>query len=218
MIGLPQYLILDGVVGQRGNPTPIATWTLISMAASPSEVEIGDTQAITLTWIQTSDPDNQALDNGIGALATNLRQYITPPISVETTFELTADKDIYTGAVQATAYFRRKRYWFASSDPDIGNADFVFADLPVGFSQEFLTSRAATKNFNCSGGKYFYYMYPASFGVGSPHYTFNGFPGVLLPANVRTVNFTNESGDIASYIVLRSDALQNSAFIDIAFQ
>ena len=61
-------------------------------------------------------------------------------------------------------------------------------------------------------------MYPAEYGVASgAQLIFNSFSVELDPANIRTVNFTNQSGYTSSYIVLRSDNLLNSDDIFVNF-
>lgn len=214
MINLPKYLLLDGTIGKKGGGDTFIT----SFSATPSQAEIGSVQSVNLSWVMGINPDTQSINQGIGSLAPTVRVYNgIAGITANKTWTLTVVKDSVPHIKTATISFLRKRYWFADSDPNIGNIDFDFAGLPVGFSQEFLTARATTKVFDCSGGKYFYYMYPASFGVADQQFVFGGFPYAVNPANIRTINFTNESGDLTSYIVLRSDNILNSSAISVAF-
>lgn len=215
MISLPKYLLMDLIIGKKtggGSPPP---WQISSFTASPNQLEVGQSQAITLNWAMSSDPVSQSINNGVGSLAVNLRTVLSPVISTSTTFTLSAVKDAIPYSANATVNFLRKRYWFVYAS-DV--TPLTYETLPAGFSQEFATARTATKVFNCSGGKYFYYMYPASLGLGSPQLIFNGFPVELDPVNIRSINFTNQSGDTSQYYLLRSDNILNSANISVAFQ
>lgn len=215
MIGIGKYLLLDGVVGKKGGGD---TFFITSFTASPAQAEVGSTQSVNLAWVMGINPDTQSINQGIGSLAPTVRNYNgIAGVTTNKTWTLTAIKDSVPYVKTATISFLRKRYWFASADPNIGNTNFNFADLPVGFSQEFLQTRAATKVFDCSGGKYFYYMYPASFGVGDQQFIFSGLTYALNQANIRTITFINESGNSTSYIVLRSDNILFSSSISINF-
>ena len=217
MIRFPKYLFWDALIGIKtggGGPPPVV-WQINSFSATPNVIEAGTSQTVTLNWTMSSDPDSQSINQGIGAVAANLRTRVSGTISATTTFTLSASKDSNPYSANTTVNFQRKRYWFTSAS-DL--TPLTYGTLPVGFSQEFATSKASTKVFDCTGGKYFYYMYPASFGLATPQLIFNGFPVELDPANIRLINFTNESGDTAQYYLLRSDNILNSAGISIAFQ
>jgi hypothetical protein len=217
MIGTPPYLLLDAIIGKKGaggGPPPPPSWQIASFSATPNVIEVGTTQTVTLNWTMTNDPDSQSIDNGIGSLLVDVRQRVSGSISGNTTFNLSATKTTPYSA-STTVFFQRKRYWFTSAS-DV--TPLTYGTLPVGFSQEFATSKTATKVFDCTGGKYFYYLYPFSFGLATPQLIFNGFPVELDPSNIRLINFTNESGATAQYYLLRSDNVLNSAGISIAFQ
>lgn len=51
-----------------------------------------------------------------------------------------------------------KRFWGASASTSLGDAEILT------MSQEIATSRVKTVTYDCSGGKYFYFAYPTSFG------------------------------------------------------
>ena len=221
MIRLPKYLFFDALIGYKGTggPPPPPPWGISSFTATPNILEEGQSQAITLNWAMTNNPDSQSINNGIGSLGVAVRSTVTPPINTTTTYTLSAVKNSNNYSANTTINFRRKRYWFVSADPNIGNSPFAYGDLPVGFSQEFTTQRAKNNvEFDCNGGRYFYYMYPASYGVAvGAQLIFNSFSVELDPANIRTIDFTNESGNTSSYIVLRSDNLLNSDDIFVNF-
>jgi len=222
MIRLPRYLLLDALIGYKGTgggPPPPPAWNISSFIATPNVIEVGASQTVTLNWIMTNNPDSQSINNGIGSLAVSARSVVTPVLNTTTTYTLSATKSSNPYSANTTINFRKKRYWFVSADPNIGNSAFAYGTLPVGFSEEFTAQRMKNNvEFDCNGGRYFYYMYPAEYGVASgTQLIFNSFSVELDPANIRTVNFTNQSGYTSSYIVLRSDNLLNSDDIFVNF-
>lgn len=220
MIGFPNYLLLDALLGLHGTSSYPPAYVITNFAANPATLEVGSNQAVLLSWTLPSDPDSQSINNGIGSLLVGQRSVMSNPISATTTFIITAVRNLTSYFSNVTVNFQRKRYWFVSADPNIGNAAFAYGDLPVGFQQEFATQRSKDTEivFDCTGGKYFYYMFPAAFGIAPDEdLIHNGWKVKLDPANVRTASFTNQSGDTVNYIVLRSDNLLHGNEIGVKF-
>lgn len=211
-----EAIIFSGENGSGGGvPNIISTFTVSQTTAEVGEI-IAD---LTLNWTYSPnvDPDtSQTINQGVGVIANNLRTANTG--AVDTTvgaskiWTLTTVDQTITYNKQSTISFQRKRYWGVSTDPNIGLAPFAVGDIPT-FSSEFATTRNTSKTFNCTGGRYIYMIYPASFGTNTPEWELNNFPIVLT--NVRTVNFTNASGNTTSYIIQRSDNLLNGSSIPI---
>ena len=222
MIALPQYLLLDALIGKKGGDSQYGpTFEIASLNATPNVIEVGATQAVLLTWVinpSGTDPDSQSINQGIGSISPSLRTVMSNPLSSTFTFVLTVIKNLTAYNKNVVVNFRRKRYWFVSSDPDFGIAPFTYGDLPA-VEQEFATERQkANVTYDCTGGKYIYYMYPAEFGISDEnHLINNGFTVELSPSSIRTVDFTNQPGDTSSYVVLRSDNLLHGNEIMVSF-
>ena len=77
-----------------------------------------------------------------------------------------------------------KRYWGVSSSEDITDAELLAS------SQELSTNKNKSMNYDCTGGKYFYFAYPSSFGdagnITVETMAWNGY--VLVKRNVVNVH------------------------------
>lgn len=211
-----EAIIFNGENGSGGAAYNfINTFTVSQTTAEVGEI-ISD---LTLDWTYNPDEDpdtSQSINQGIGTIANNLRTANTGAVDTtigsNKTWTLTTTHEAVVYVKQTSIAFKRKRYWGVSTDPDIGTTPLAIGDIPT-FSEEFASARQTTKTFNCTGGRYIYILYPASLGVNTPEWELNNFPIVLT--NVRTVDFTNASGDTASYIVQRSDNLLHGSSISI---
>lgn len=103
-------------------------------------------------------------------------------------------------AASASVAFSHKRYWGTSAEADV---DFTK------LSKELSNSKAKTIDFNCSGGKYFYYAYPKALGTTSWKVGGLDFTGYQL--NEKTI--TNDYGLLVTYYVYRSKELQTGSSI-----
>lgn len=103
-------------------------------------------------------------------------------------------------AASASVVFSHKRYWGTSAEEDV--------DITK-LSKELSNSKAKTIDFNCSGGKYFYYAYPKALGATSWKVGGLAFTGYQL--NEKTI--TNDYGLSVTYYVYRSKELQTGSSI-----
>ena len=105
--------------------------------------------------------------------------------------------------------YSNRRYWGASASATLSS------DGVKGLSGTELSNARAKSNvtYDCSGGKYFYYAYPASFG--DAKVTVNGLS--VSDCVVTTVNVVNTNGQTISYKVVRSANLQTGSAITVSF-
>ena len=77
-----------------------------------------------------------------------------------------------------------KRYWGVSSSEELTDAELLT------FSQELASNKNKSLKYDCTGGKYFYFAYPSSFGdannITVESMAWNGF--VLVKRNVVNIN------------------------------
>lgn len=106
-----------------------------------------------------------------------------------------------TTTAQAAVAFSHRRYWGASSNPD--------ADITA-LTTELSNSKAKTINFDCSGGKYFYYAIPKALGTTTWKVGGLAFTGYTLTEKT----ITNEYGLAVTYYVYRSAELQTGSAIN----
>ena len=202
----------NGVDVYIGSSPP--SWNIITFTHNAGTVEKGNIiNNITLSWLFNdgdSDPDNQDINHGIGTLPVGDRTYnYTTPITDNITFTLTAAQTPQNRSKNTTVVFLDSRRWVSNLNPDWGTIDFSSGDLST--SYELASTRQKTVSYDCSGGKYFYYMYPTYMG----HATFKvqGLPNSSIIE--RVCNFTNQYGHTEQYYVYRSEYVQNGTNIEL---
>lgn len=104
-------------------------------------------------------------------------------------------------AATASVAFLHRRFYGTSANPD--------ADITT-LSSELSNSRAKTINFDCSGGKYFYYAYPKTLGTATWKVGGLAFSGYQRTEQT----ITNEYGLPVTYYIYRSTELQTGSAIN----
>ena len=104
-------------------------------------------------------------------------------------------------SASASVAFSHRRYWGSSTEAD--------ADITK-LSTELSNRRDKTIDFNCSGGKYFYYAYPKALGLSSWKVGGLAFTGYELTEKT----ITNEYGLPVEYYIYRSTNLQTGSSIN----
>ena len=104
-------------------------------------------------------------------------------------------------SASASVAFSHRRYWGTSTEADV---DFTK------LTKDLSNSRYKTIDFNCSGGKYFYYAYPKALGIASWKVGGLAFTGYQLTEKT----ITNEYGLPVTYYVYRSTELQTGSAIN----
>lgn len=146
-----------------------------------------------------------------GTLASNKASW-TPSAAIKSNATITV-KVVY-GAQTVTktiSYtFKLKKYWGVSAKATLTNADVL------ALSSGWADSRAmSATSFNCSGGKYPYYVIPASLYPGLEVWV-GGLRNTDLV--VTDMNVTNASGSTDAYKVVRLGNIQTSSDISIQFK
>ena len=106
-----------------------------------------------------------------------------------------------TTSATAAVSFSHRRYWGVSAD--------AAAD-PTTLTSELSNSRAKSIQFNCSGGRYFYYAYPKA--LGNSTWSIGGLSFTGYTRTEQTI--TNEYGLTVEYYVYRSTELQTGSSIN----
>ena len=104
-------------------------------------------------------------------------------------------------AASASVAFSHRRYWGVSTEAD--------ADIST-LTTELSNSKAKTIDFNCSGGKYFYYAYPKV--LGSTAWKVGGLAFTGYQRTEKTI--TNEYGLSVTYYIYRSIEKQTGSAIN----
>jgi hypothetical protein len=173
--------------------------------------EIGIVTAeINLVWSYNKEIVSQSINNGIGILSTLLRSFSHSgqAITGNITYTLTASDGIKTASANATIQFLPKRYW------GVHEADVLTNTQILNMEQEFAANRNQQRIFDCSGGagKYFYIIYPASFGAAN--ITVGGFS--YSGYELETRNVVNAQGYTQQYHIYRSGMKMTGSAIHAA--
>jgi hypothetical protein len=217
MPNTPKYIInpFYGTFDAISEYTVYTPISITSFTSTPSTAEKGATvDDVDLAWALAGPTET---DQTLDSTATG-HEHIAPGIyaSAYTGLGLTAT-NIWTlwvtdgtsiDSATAGVTFYSKRYWAPYSsagpltDPEILN--------PALFSGEYATSRISTKVYDCTGGKYIWYLYPATFGTG----TF-WVAGLQVTFDLTVQNHINASGYTASYNMYRSHYIQNGDALSV---
>ena len=157
---------LDKVLYPYQNPA----FTSFYLSGVPTTYELGDTMDggnVTFIWA-TSNSENVKVDtvncNGVTGLANNgssvqmLPSVTKSTVSTETyTISATNTKDVVFSR-NAVLSWSLMRHWGVSASDTLDDVTVL------GMSKEFASSRVKTVTYDCTGGRYFYFAYPSSFG------------------------------------------------------
>ncbi len=107
-----------------------------------------------------------------------------------------------TTSATAAVSFSHRRYWGVSADAAI--------DITQLSDTELSNSRAKSIQFNCSGGRYFYYAYPKA--LGNSTWSIGGLSFTGYTRTEQTI--TNAYGKSVEYYIYRSTELQTGSSIN----
>lgn len=211
------------------NEVQITLYTAItgSINNDIGTVEIGSSVAsVTFNWSYNNgdaDPESQLIKRGTLTIAippVGNRSVVYNPgsaLTSNTTFTLEATDGITNITPTTSVLFRNKRYWGVTASRPMPDNDI----LTMNDGEEFSTSRSKTITYDASGGAYFWFAYPTSFGLASVKA--NGlafsswYDGIGESTSPQTRSFTNASGHTEDYYVYVSYNLQNGSAIEVQF-
>lgn len=170
--------------------------------------EIGATRATTtLTWSWNKTIVSQSLNQGIGDLDPTLRTYTyNTPITSNTTFTISGTDGTTPKSASTSITFSPKRYWGVSANTSLTDEQIL------SLSSELSTSRTQTRTFDCSGGKYFYFVIRTSYCNGIS-FKVNGL--AFSDMDLETRNVVNAQGYTASYNIYRVHNIQTGSAIEV---
>lgn len=170
--------------------------------------EIGSTRATTtLTWTWNKRIVSQSLNQGIGSLDPSIRTYtFETPISSNTTFTIIGSDGTQSKSASTSVNFMPRRYWGVSANTTLTDEEII------ALSSELSTTRQQTRTFNCSGGKYFYFVIKTSYCNGIA-FKVGGLS--FSDMIVETRPFTNASGHRDLYNIYRVNNIQTGSAIQV---
>lgn len=139
--------------------------------------------------------------NHPGNLSPNKKSW-TPssPITAETRISVAAQYEGRSKTAEIYYRFKYKKYWGTSSKSTLTNSDILALERSTWADSR--TMGATT--FDCTGGKYVYYVIPSS--LGTPEFWVGGLKNTDVVTTSATV--TNASGGSTTYSIMRLANIQ----------
>lgn len=139
--------------------------------------------------------------NHPGNLSPNKKSW-TPssPITAETKISVAAQYEGRSKTAEIYYRFKYKKYWGTSSKSTLTNSDI----LALGGSTWADSRTMGATTFDCTGGKYVYYVIPSS--LGTPEFWVGGLKNTDVVTTSATV--TNASGGSTTYSIMRLANIQ----------
>lgn len=165
---------------------------------------------VDLNWNINKKIVTQSIDQGIGTLNKDLRDYTVENAGItdDITYTITVSDGRNSARSSTNILFRQYLYWGVSASTDLDNDKILI------FSKEFETTNINRVTFDCSGGKYFYIISPAKYSD-DILFKINGF--VFSDMIETTIKLTNSSGYTSDYIVYRSNNIQTGSSIEVEY-
>lgn len=163
---------------------------------------------VNLSWTLNKDITSQSINQRIGDLDISLRKYDISEANLteDTTYTLTVSDGKNSDSASTSVLFRQKGYWGVSTETSLTNEQIL------ALSQEFSTGRNQNRTFDCSGGKYFYFVIPTQYCNGI-QFKVGGLSFTGMEET--TIQLTNASGYEASYNVYRCSNIQTGSAINV---
>lgn len=188
----------------------LATFPLSLTASGGGTWEVGSstTTGIAISVLRkgvnvTADSTIQVTaSTGSGSLSSNKSTW-TPsaPITSNTSVAVKATYGSQTATKTASYAFKYKKYWGTSASATLTNANILALT-----GNTWADSRAMNAtNFDCTGGKYPYYVIPTSIASGLEWWV-GGLKNTDVTSSV--INLTNASGATESFTVFRLNNIQ----------
>lgn len=196
----PSYPTVEAALDELLYIAPVVVLT------GGSTVEIGQTvNSVVLNWTVNKEITSQSIDQGIGSLLPSLRTYTHSGQTITTnrTYTITVNDGATPATSSTSVLFSNKRYWGTSTLTSLTDAQII------ALSSEFSSSRVQTRTFDCTGGKYFYFAWPTSFGT--PSFKVGGLS--FSDMTLVTRAFVNASGYSSSYDIYRVTNIQTGSAI-----
>ncbi len=159
--------------------------------------EKGSTQTVTLSWtydrsIESQSVNNEALDNAV-----RTKQY--PGVSIDTNYTLNAISGGQSYTKSVAAQFKLKKYYGVSANKAITNEEIIT------LTGSWAERTQASTVFNCTGGKYPYYILPASMTPGI-QFWIGGLRNTDWTEETKSI--TNAYGYTENYTIYRLNSIQ----------
>lgn len=159
--------------------------------------EKGSSQTISLSWTYDRDIESQSINNESLLIGIRAKQYAN--VATDTTYTLKAIQGGQTYTKSVSAQFKVKKYYGVSASGTLTN------DEILSLSNTWAGRTQGSTVFDCTGGKYPYYILPTSM-VSGIQFWIGGLRNTDWKEETREV--TNAFGYKESYTIYRLNSIQ----------
>lgn len=167
--------------------------------------EVGQEVTPGLSWTlerknEEVFPTSATVNGREDGVSSDFKSFTGTVISTDKSYRVTATCGTQSVERTASYSFRYKKYWGVSEKPVLDSADILV------MSSSFATSKTMGRTvFNCTGGKYPYYVLPADMADGVEFWV-NGFRNSDL--DITEMEVTNSFNVTKKYKVIRLNNIQ----------
>lgn len=162
--------------------------------------EKGSTQTINLSWSYDRDIMSQSINKEVMAIDIRSKQYEDVVADITYTLSTVCNGQTYTKSTSVE--FRLKKYYGVSAHETLTNEEIL------GLSNLWAGRAQASTVFDCTGGKYPFYILPASM-ASDIQFWIGGLRNSDWIEEIRKI--TNVYGYAESYIIFRLNSIQTGA-------
>ena len=159
--------------------------------------EKGSSLTINLSWTYDRDIESQSINNESLLIGIRAKQYAN--VATDTTYTLKAIQGGQTYTKSVSAQFKVKKYYGVSANGTLTN------DEILALSSTWADRTQGSTVFDCTGGKYPYYILPTSM-VSGIQFWIGGLRNTDWREETREV--TNTFGHKESYTIYRLNSIQ----------
>ena len=159
--------------------------------------EKGSSQTINLSWTYDRDIESQSINNESLLIGIRAKQYVN--VVTDTTYTLKAIQGGQTYTKSVSAQFKMKKYYGVSANVTLTNDDIL------ALSSTWAGRTQGSTTFDCTGGKYPYYILPTSM-VSGIQFWIGGLRNTDWNGEIREV--LNAYGYKESYTIYRLNSIQ----------
>ena len=159
--------------------------------------EKGSSQTISLSWTYDRDIESQSINNESLLIGIRAKQYAN--VATDATYTLKAIQGGQTYTKSVSAQFKVKKYYGVSASGTLTN------DEILSLSNTWAGRTQGSTVFDCTGGKYPYYILPTSM-VSGIQFWIGGLRNTDWKEETREV--TNAFGHKESYTIYRLNSIQ----------
>ena len=159
--------------------------------------EKGSSQTINISWTYDRDIESQSINNESLLIGIRAKQYTG--VTSDTTYTLRSVSAGQTYSKSVSAQFKLKKYYGVSANDTLTNEQIL------GLSSTWAGRTQGSTVFDCTGGKYPYYILPTSM-VSGIQFWIGGLRNTDWKEETREV--TNTFGHKESYTIYRLNSIQ----------